>query len=86
MSHDAATRSLATLRAAKSGIRHRAATTGPGKKLLTIREDPVRINVPKPAQNAEEARKLWEIRSNDWGGWPSGERKPRTQRVTWRSG
>jgi hypothetical protein len=67
MSHDAAHGALPTLRA---GDTSSAATTG-RKKLFNHKGDPVRIQVPKPAQNAEAARKLREISEQLTGvAWP----------------
>jgi hypothetical protein len=69
MSHDAAHGALPTLRAETARDTSSGSYYGP-EKLFNHKGDPVRIHVPKPAQNAEAARKLWEISEQLTGvGW-----------------
>ena len=58
--HDAFHGALPTLRAATSTAMESGAYFAPGK-LFGMKGDPVRIAIPKPAQDEEAARGIWEI-------------------------
>jgi hypothetical protein len=70
MSYDAAHGALPTLRAATAEDTVSGSYYAPNR-MFGLKGDPVLIPVPKPAQNAEAARKLWEISEQLTGAaWP----------------
>jgi hypothetical protein len=72
MSHDAAHGALPTLRAATAKDTASGSYYAP-ENLFNLKGDPVRIKLPKPAQNAAAAKKLWEISERLTGAtWPGG--------------
>jgi NAD(P)-dependent dehydrogenase (short-subunit alcohol dehydrogenase family) len=73
MSHDAAAGALPTLRAATAKDTASGSYYGP-EKMFGLKGDPVPIKLPKPAQNSEAERKLWEISEQLTGvAWPAGD-------------
>jgi len=73
MSHDAAAGALPTLRAATAKDTASGSYYGP-EKMFGLKGDPVEIKLPKPAQNADAATKLWEISEQLTGAaWPGGD-------------
>jgi NAD(P)-dependent dehydrogenase (short-subunit alcohol dehydrogenase family) len=72
MSHDAAHGASPTLRAATANDTAPGSYYGP-EKLFNLKGDPVRSKLPRPAQNAEAARRLWEISEQLTGTAWSGE-------------
>jgi hypothetical protein len=71
MSHDAAHGALPTLRAATAKDTALGSYYGPGK-MFGLKGDPVPIKLPKPAQNADAVKRLWEISERLTGvAWPA---------------
>jgi hypothetical protein len=70
MSHDAAHGAMPTLRAATEREAPSGSYFAP-ERLFQLKGDPVPVPIPKPAQDEEAARRLWEVSEKLTGvAWP----------------